>query len=178
MVTDERFYLFSDPVERRALRIASTNLDREQSLRLVRRNELPPFPVEASATDGTELRDALWPSSIAPVVVRGRFVDLLVSEGLSGWETYPVELFDRKGGSIPGYEGFLTVGRCGPLIRPADRYRFDPATWDGSDFFRASDNGTTFITARARRALLVANVRNVELHALEEYTLPPYLLGG
>jgi hypothetical protein len=96
-------------------------------------------------------------------------IDLLVSEGLTGWSTYEVEVFDRDGEVLSDYVGFTVTGRVGPLAEPEGdpaRFVFDPVTWDGSDFFRPSNSGNEFITARARAAFRAANVRNIQIEPL------------
>lgn len=46
---------------------------------------------------------------------------------------------------------------------------FDPATWDGSDFFMpAADRGWQFVTDDVRRAFKRAKVKNLEFTAAAE----------
>ena len=175
----DEFFMLGDPVERRALRIASRNLDREESLS-IRRGGEPARTVVARPTHGTQLRDFLWPSSIVPVVVRERVVDLLTSEGLTGWRTYDVEVFDRDGIRLPEFVGFQVTGHVGAVPDPPvdggpAYFDFDVETWDGSDFFRPEDSGTWFISPRAERALRAANVRNVSVRPIADVERP-YLL--
>ena len=38
---------------------------------------------------------------------------LLEENGITGWSTYPIEVYDRKGNSLPDYHGFaITGGTC------------------------------------------------------------------
>jgi hypothetical protein len=169
------FFVFGDPVERRALRVASVGVDRERSFRIRRGREIPETPMAVVATAGSELRDFLWPGSLVPVLVRRRVVDLFVSEGITGWITYPVDLIGRDEVPISDYLGFLVVGRCGKLAEPISepgRYRFDPETWDGSDFFQPENSGQRILTSRAERAMRIANVRNVWIEPLADAERP------
>ena len=61
---------------------------------------------------------------------------------ITGWRTYPIELYDKKGNQTNGYCGFSVVGSGGSLgnleQRRKDhvsRLQFFIDQWDGSDFF-------------------------------------------
>jgi hypothetical protein len=171
----DNFFLFGDPVERRALRVESRGVDRERSFRIRTGREIPGTPMMVVSTAGAELRDFLWPGSIVPVLVRTRVVDLFVSEAITGWVTYPVDLIGRDDVPIPDYLGFSVVGRCGKLEEPTSepgRDRFDHATGDGSDFFQPENSGQRFITSRAELAMRIANVRNVWIEPLADAERP------
>ncbi len=122
---------------------------------------------------------------VAPMIVSDRIVDILKSEGFSGWDTYPVELYGRDGSRIPGYQGLAVRGRCGVVDRersvpfkkvmPGGVFTwwrglyFDPATWDGSDIFVASERGGwIFVLDEVKRALLDAGVKNLQFTPLDD----------
>lgn len=118
-------------------------------------------------------------------LISDRVVEVLRS--FSGWSTYPVEVYGKKGERIPGYHGLSITGRCGPIddsrsqprIRPpaspAGRATrewiglyFDPATWDGSDLFLPRGSGGTFVTEAVKTALERARITNVQFTPLTE----------
>jgi hypothetical protein len=116
--------------------------------------------------------------------------DLVVSvfRSFSGWTTYPVEVYGKKGELIPGYHGLAVTGRCGPIDDsrsvpricepPVPQGRvsrkwfglfFDEKTWDGSDVF-LSESAThlTFVSEAVKLALEKAKITNVEFTPLTE----------
>ena len=113
--------------------------------------------------------------------------DLLSSlqeAGISGWSTYPVELFGKQGEPLGTYHGLIVHGRCGAMddsrsvqttkefpggVFPIWRgLYFDEGSWDGSDIFMPSDETRwVFFTARAKR-IFTACVKTVQFIALTD----------
>jgi hypothetical protein len=174
------FFHLDDPIERRPVRVTSVGVGREEALRMHRLLEVPQGPMEVTVTSGTQYRDFLWAASIAPrSLVRERVIDLLVSEGLTGWATFPVVFRDEGGGLVDGYVGFHVVSQSEELAEEAERlerYVFDASAWDGSDFFVVS--GQWVITPRAERALRAGNVRNVSIEPLADVERPSLEIPG
>ncbi|MEQ1531004.1 MAG: hypothetical protein ABL925_16940, partial [Methylococcales bacterium] len=118
----------------------------------------------------TEVKSPLrvnWLEGASPAkdIVKVMMFDLLISEKvvklltehkITGWRTYPVNLYDRAGAYVPGYQGLSVFGRCGgpdpaktvrglrefPTgMKPVYRgFYFDPDSWDGSDLFCPHDS--------------------------------------
>ena len=125
-------------------------------------------------------------TSLPPLkLVSERVVAVL--RDFTGWATYPVEVYGKKGELVAGYHGLAVTGRCGPIddsrSRPAIRppavphgqatrmwigLYFDPVSWDGSDVFLPKGNGRTFITEDLKSALERAGITNVYFTALSE----------
>ena len=105
---------------------------------------------------GGPLRDFIITGYAVPVVVSDKVVAVLSGLGCSGWDTFPVEVYDKTGELVDGFHGFAVRGACGaidwsrsepvPITRPTGDYPslkgmlFDEASWDGSDVF-CPDNG-------------------------------------
>jgi hypothetical protein len=183
----DRVYEFSDPLERRPLRVQYNAELVEESQLWGRGEALPTEPVQfrpAEDVSGRQLRDVIWTTGFFPVLVRERLIHLFVSEGFTGWDTYDVELVDHAGCPVDGYHGLVISGRCGPIdyseseivyeLLPAGPspsykgYRFDPASWDGSDFFMPPETEHRLVTAPVAIALRRANVRNVALERITD----------
>jgi hypothetical protein len=107
---------------------------------------------------------------------------LLKSNGVTGWRTYPIELHNKTGNICPGYAGLSITGRCGPIDehggevvpgqKPGKKYvlrmglYFDGSTWDGSDFFcPAGENTLRFATEKVKNLF--------EQHQIEGFTFTP-----
>lgn len=108
-------------------------------------------------------------------------------EGFSGWQTYPVEIFDQDGEQVPRYHGLAATGRCGPIddLSPVmvlpPRFpgaeampnriglRFWPDTWDGSDVFCPDDGSAlTLLTQEVCDALVAAKITGIDLDRITE----------
>ena len=137
--------------------------------------------------------DIVWTTSAHPLIVSARVRQLFDDAGLTGWTTYPVNLFDKKGDSHPGYSGLAIVGRCGriDLERSTIKlheypggyfphfggYFFEESSWDGSDFCvdRADHLGkssmTRIVTRRVADLLKKHGIPNVQCVPLSEVSI-------
>ncbi len=181
------FYEFSDPFEKRALRLMLeeewvTGKYRNMWVPLLTGEWLPPMPVVFRPRQGCEERDFLWSGS--PLFcVSARTVDILLENRLVGWGTYPIEVYDWNDQAISGYHGFAIKGpaverdlsrsevisKYSTAGKPMSFYRgfyFDESKWDRSDFFRV--DGTKVVTAAVVHALRRARVTNVAFTALPD----------
>jgi len=115
------------------------------------------------------------------IPVSDRLLDILQSEGATGWKTFPLVLVDLKGRAVPGYRGLAITGKAGPplwersqrfIAEPEESWSprlrmlrgiwFDEGTWDGSDLFTLK--GTCFLLATDRivRAMRKARLKGIE----------------
>lgn len=147
-------------------------------------------PLTINRAEGRKLMDFIWTGCLAPLISM-RVVSILEDAGLTGWSTYPVEVFGRKQEPIPGYLGFAVIGRCkwigydkreealvyrsnasGTLSRYFVGLRFDEASWDGSDFFMDTEGkGHVLVSERARDVFTAARVSNCEFTPIDEMEL-------
>ena len=129
--------------------------------------------------------DVIFTTSVRPIIVHERVVQLLEEQRFTGWTTYPVEVYGRDGQHIPGYHGLAVTGRCGPIDRDRSVVElkqfpgrvapvwvglyFDPATWDGSDIFMPQEGWYgPIVVERVRQAFRRARVKNVQFTRLDE----------
>lgn len=164
-------------------------LDYPEEYSFVRCERKPKKPVTITYQMGeAKPGDAFWTSSVSPLIVSQRFVDILRENGFTGWDTYPVEVHAKGGELLPGYHGLCVSGRCGPILWerseviyedfPGGRfpmYRgryFDPHTWDGSDLFMEIVlSGTMYVLEPVKKALEKAKIRNLLFERLDEIIL-------
>lgn len=167
----EAFYDFSDPLAARPFRLEpiGESLNADEAWRLFTGQAKPTSVVELRAYRGGQVSDILWSSLTRITCISDRVVHILTSEQVTGWGTYPVVVYDRKGNQLPGYHGFSVTGPALPHVRshsriiskpratlagpglPEDLYQglfFEEEKWDGSDFFLVR-NGET-VTNRVR----------------------------
>ena len=61
-------------------------------------------PIQFDAAQGSKATNILWTQLVTPVCVSGRVIRILSENEVSGWSTYPVEVFDpgrRAVGGLP-----------------------------------------------------------------------------
>ena len=112
----------------------------------------------------TDFLNTGW-STLYPIT--DKVLNLLIKNNITGWKTYPIEVYDKFGTEISGYHGFSITGRCkdidlslldekvnyqyikdGPVHQYYRGYPLDLSTWDGSDIFVLSGTGSTFFTRK------------------------------
>ncbi len=131
--------------------------------------------------------DLVTATHVAIDLISDRTYRLLREEAFTGWETYPVEIYGKRGESIDGYRGLRVTGRCGkldnsrsqrvwrpPKVPEADPYQawmgrfFDPESWDGSDFFLPPGTAHVFVVERVKISFEREKLTNFAFHRLTE----------
>ena len=142
------------------------------------------FPVVFKQDDGKILRDILDTGHPGLYLISDRMKILLEENKLTGWQTYPIRLYDKKGVELFGYHGFSVIGHCGPISYekseiierryipdgPICRYYKGKSIedWDGSDFFTPQKNYGIIVTKRAADILKQNKIANLDLENLKE----------
>lgn len=184
-----RFYRLADPLATRPFRLTTAEESEWLSSRDARdlahgRLRLD-GPLKLVASSGGQATDFLWSQLVGVVCVSSRVVELLTTNDCAGWNTYPVEVYDRQGNLLPGYYGFAVTGpECRrdtsrsdiiekPPPAPGGRsykvYKglyFEEHCWDGSDFFWVVPFGGRIVTEKVYRLFRKHKVRNIELTPL------------
>ena len=129
---------------------------------------------------GTKKRDVLNPGFIHLPLISDRLKTLLEESGMTGWQCYPIELYDKRGNRVYGYNGLSIIGRAGEVIKlenpptelgySPNSYgcSFDLNTWDGSDIFRGLPN-YILITERLANILIDNKISGIRLTRLTDY---------
>lgn len=129
--------------------------------------------------------EVIWTTHAIPIIIADSVVNLLRMHGFTGWSLYPVSVRNKQGHPVSGYSGLAVTGRCGdidfsrsveiPRIRPAGIFPvlkgllFEPASWDGSDFFMPSRrSGHVFVVEEVKKAFEKAKIRNVSFEPLDQ----------
>ena len=119
-------------------------------------------------------------------LISDKFLDVLEDNNFTGWDTYPVEILDKKGNEIKGYHGLIVPGRCGPILHhkaeeiiidsPIGKKMkawkglyFDPATHDGSDFVVPEGTGFKIVKESVVEALKKAKITNIHFDKLTDF---------
>ena len=118
------------------------------------------FPVVFHQYDGMKLRDLMaWADE--PFIISDRTVNLLEDNHITGWKTFPVEIYDKKGNLISGYQGFSVTGRGGST--KDGKYKI--SQWDGSDIFMIG-NGMHHVIERVKILLEENKIKSAEFFPL------------
>lgn len=110
-------------------------------------------------------------------LISDRFKAVLEDNGVTGWQSYPVEVYGKKGEQILGYNGFSVIGRGGAMEgaysaewkeicrRPPLHYRL--IQWDGSDIFRIYP-AYLMITKQVKDLLVSAGITGLKFQPFSE----------
>ncbi len=143
------------------------------------------FPVVFKHEYGRKLCDIIDTGWVDLFLISDKLRDLLTEHNLSGWQTFPVKIYDEKDNEISGYHGFSVFGRSGMIdyskctVReerptPTDwafKYykgaTINPEEWDGSDFFHPRDSYHILTTEKVYKVLKKSKLSNVRFRKLE-----------
>jgi hypothetical protein len=144
------------------------------------------FPVIFKQDYGKNLTDILDTGHAGLFLISDRMKKILEDSGLTGWQTFPIKLYDKKGSEILGYHGFSVIGHCGPISYEKSQiiekrkvptgplckfYKgeyIDLNIWDGTDFFTPDGTYETFITKKAADILTKNKITNMRLENLAD----------
>ena len=141
------------------------------------------FPVvfKERRESGKRMRDILDNRNVAFYLISDRFRDALEKEGITGWKCYPVEIYDKKGNLVHGYNGFSVTGRAGKMqeydVPPVELgydlesygYYFEYDSWDGSDIFNTENSNFLIVTERFIEVIRKYKITACHFARLTEY---------
>ncbi len=142
------------------------------------------FPIKFHqyAESGKRFRDIIdagWPLFL----ISDKVYELLKDFNITGWRTYPIELYDKKDHLISGYNGFSITGRGGKFDKnyelgyfDKEKHHFGATTrgvydlnnWDGSDFFIINPRWI-IVTERVMKLLRKNKIDAIEYEKLSDY---------
>ena len=189
-IDHREFYELSDPLAVVPFRLRSRLPDDAQAegvnvqLLSQGRSQLKK-PIQFDAAQGLEATDFLWTQLVTPVCASERLIRILSENEVSGWSTYPVEVYDREGNMHPCYHGLAVTGAVceadyslstvvtkpppTPNGRSYDVYRglyFKEDEWDGCDMFWVG--GVRVVVDRVRKIFEQNKVSNVRFTPITE----------
>ena len=110
-----QFYRLTDPLANKPFRLNVSGysdwLTLEQAWRLYKGSFKPSTPLKLGAYQGGQLADFLWSGLIPIFCVSSRVIESLLSTSITGWNTYPVEVFGRNNEPLVGYHGLSITGK-------------------------------------------------------------------
>lgn len=125
------------------------------------------------------------------IIVFKEVINQLLKNNITGWKTYPIEVYTQEGKMLNELSGLTITGRCGAVkpslceevtIPPAYKggpsvpgYKGDPIdvdTWDGSDLFILEHTCYKYATEKARKVLSKLTFSNVAFVDIAERLIP------
>lgn len=192
-INSSSFFRLDDPLASRPLRLEllgySDWITKANAFDLFHGRLKLDTPLGLGAYMGGQVTDFLWSSLIPLVCISERVKEILQMNTITGWATYPVEVFDRKGVFLPGYHGFaVTGGECRrdrsrsqiftrqvvPEGKPQKVYKglyFHEEDCDGSDIFWVRSFGGTVVTEKVQKIFKQSKITNARLTPLPEIEL-------
>ena len=143
------------------------------------------FPIIFKQKSGKKLRDLLDTGFPSLYLISDKMKTILEENHLTGWKSYPIQLYDKKGNELFGYHGFSITGRCdpidyekssiiekqfvtnGPICKYYKGIFIDG--WDGSDFFMPKHTSQMIVTKKTADILKKYKLTNISLKNLADY---------
>ncbi|MDP5276147.1 imm11 family protein [Chengkuizengella axinellae] len=147
----------------------------------------PEKPIIFQYYKGSRKKDIIN-GGLSVYLISNEFIKVLEENQFIGWDTFPMEAYDKEGKTIEGYYGLFITGQCGKIdtslskienrpspigrMRPVYvGYCFDPDSWDGSDIFTAEGYNGIIISKKVKEALEKSDLKinNVEFKSLMDF---------
>jgi hypothetical protein len=181
-----QFYLLSDKGLRGALYVLpKTTLE---DYKLFRGETELDSPIKFYPNVGEKAYDLVGSGYAGLDLFSIKIINMLNEQKISGWKTYPCELYDRGSNMIEGYFIFSVTGRCSaidysksekimiqpytPQGKPVEGIRglyFDADSWDGTDIFTPKNSKLTFVTERVKRLFEKNRFTNIQFKKITEF---------
>src|SRR5690606_69056 len=143
---------------------------------------------------GKTLYDIIWTTNSFPLIVSEKVIKLFISNSISGWKTYDVEIRTKKNELIDQkYYGLIITGRCGfrdystsSIVMDTIGITTEPHLsgiyfkddfWDGSDLFMCNPDemGQTnmfrFCNEKVVQLMKKEKIKNIEFERLTDITM-------
>lgn len=144
------------------------------------------FPVIFKQSDGKKINDVIDTEYASLYLISDRLKSILEENQFTGWKTFAIQLYDKKGNEVSGYHGLSVTGTCGPIDYekseiiekrmtpqgPACRFYkgryIGLDLWDGTDFFFPGEFRGIIITKKVAQVLQKNKITNVRLKNLAD----------
>ena len=148
----DKIFSISDPVSNRAFRGSIVDDSKAKPEISRAESKIDDFVPIYHFMGEANPKDVIWTANAHPLIFSETLINLLIQNNLTGWDTYPVEVYDKNKNLVKSnYYGFIITGRASfvdytrskivikklgnketPHIR--GRYFYNDQ-WDGTDFF-------------------------------------------
>lgn len=173
------FYVLKSKYTSKAL-IVIARLGINNNYKVLCGEEIPKSTITFNRLSGQNPLDIMETGTGLFYLISNKIFEVLKLNQLSGWNSFPVEVYGKNDERIDGYQCLSITGRCStlderkslkilkpPRVPQAMPYYvkkglyFDINKWDGSDFFLAPNKGFIFVTQKVRNILESEKASNV-----------------
>lgn len=146
------------------------------------------IPIQFQYNVGKKIYDIIPTGFPGLDLFSNKIIGKLAEYKISGWKTYPCEIYDRGNKRIEGYSIFSVTGRCSeidyskskkimiqpftPQGRPVEGIRglyFEPDSWDGKDIFTPENSKLTFVTEKVKGLFEKNRFTNILFKKITEF---------
>ncbi len=152
------------------------------------------LPLRFNQKYGRKWGDLVGTGWLSLYLISTKFRAALEENKLTGWQTFSVEVFNKRKIVVEGFYGLSIIGKCGPINYSKSEMmtkRLVPTgplvnrhrglhvgldQWDGMDFFIPF--GSTHIIASPRAATIIedGHFENVRLENLADVEIPEVVI--
>ena len=191
-MNNNKFYQFNFGGSNRDIHLISNVLDFDSYIKLSK-GDLNDFqiPITFKQKSGKNWKDILCPS-IGFHLISDRVKEALEANNITGYKTFPIIIYDKKGNEVPGYHGFSVTGRCDPTdwskseIIQKKLFEFSSVTdyyrgrhidnWDGSDIFSPKGTLVIILSEKAYRLFKSLKLNSTRYIDIEKYEISTYTI--
>jgi hypothetical protein len=185
-------FVLGEAFKRNAFRARPLEPNAELLLNLAMGKQQPGHAIRFGRESGKKLLDWVGTGLVSTRLISVRLASAWRTAGVTGWDTFPVELFDAlehevEDDQIDGYAGLSVVGKSGAIDQGRHEVVIKPAavgpalikwarglwfaieSWDGSDLFVPAESQMLIASAKAVEVLQAIRATNVTMTRLTEF---------
>ncbi|MCK4543254.1 MAG: hypothetical protein KAU17_13555 [Spirochaetales bacterium] len=187
VLNGEEVYSFTDAEEKGVVRVSPVE-KKLDAYRILKGEIQIKNPLVFTIMKGKRFKDLVPTGHALLYLISQKVVEVLESNKISGWRTFPADIYDNKNKLITGYYGFVIVGRCGIIDKSQSEiivktrntpkglrkseylkgYFFDPNTWDGSDIFSPIGTGHIFLLEKVKKLIEKSGLTYFEFNRIAD----------
>lgn len=169
MADYHNFYKLSDGQEKSALVVASKSYYFTDEFDLLTCNEIPFITPTFVPRMGKKMYDFIPTTYAVLFLISKKITELLRENQFSGWQTYPLKIYDRNNDEIENYFGLMVNGKCGPIINEMSEVTIistpsgkSKRAWRGLYFGLKTYDGSVFLCQKIQ--VLFLSLKELKMH--------------
>ena len=143
------------------------------------------FPIIFYPNIGKKAYDLVGSGYAGLNLFSSKIINMLKENKITGWKTYPCEIYDWDNNKLEGYSIFSVTGRCSaidysksekfikqpysPKGRPVNALRglyFESGSWDESDIFTPEDSMFSIVTEKVKELFEENKITNIKFERI------------
>ena len=181
-----QFYILSDSDLKDALYVLPNN--QLEDYKLFKGELELTSPIIFYPNIGKKANDLIGSGYAGLNLFSSKITSMLMEHYITGWKTYPCEIYDWNSNKIEGYTIFSITGRCGildfsksekvmmPPLGPKGKsieglkgLYFEPDSWDGADIFTPEGTKLIFVKEKVKKLFEENSITNITFKKITEF---------